>query len=89
MADTDLIKRRIAKLRARLEAGEVDNDTAHLRQGIAALYLSIGDENAAGHWYVEAAKFVEWCELGLRALAIVKRAKVRSNVSDTFSAFRR
>jgi hypothetical protein len=59
---------------ARLEGGERDNDSAHLRQGIAELYLKLGEQSDAAHWYIEAAKYVEWCELGLRAIALAKRA---------------
>lgn len=42
MSEEAVRRRRLAELRERLEGGERDNDSAHLRTGIAELHLALG-----------------------------------------------
>jgi hypothetical protein len=75
MTDRELALRRIHLLQERLSSsGGKDNNRGSRRAAIAAGYERIGERDQAAHWYVEAAKYAEFSEQGLAALALAKLA---------------
>lgn len=58
-------ERLLKRLRTRLEKDDARGTT---RVAIANLYLRDGQVEEAERWFLEAARYSEWCELGMMSL---------------------
>ena len=75
MSDHDLALRRIRKLEAEIAvSGGKDDAHATRRASIGAEYQRLGLADQAAHWFLEAARYAEFSEQGLMALAHAKAA---------------